>query len=89
VPQNLRSSLLQPACFLIGTRLRDRGPEGLRKAGDDGGVVFGEVVQFDRLGDAVILLGMLSSACEDFLVVLLGVSELEEGRPLLNDAGLE
>jgi len=89
VPQNLRGSLLQPACLLIGTRLCDCGPEGLREAGDDGDVVLGEVVQLDRLGDAVVLLRVFGSACEDFLVVLLGVGELEEGRALLDDAGLK
>ena len=61
----------------------------MREAGDDGNIIFGEVVQLDRLGDTVVLLGVLGSTREDFLVVLLGVGELEEGRTLLDDAGLE
>jgi hypothetical protein len=32
---------------------------------------------------------VLGRAGEDFLVVLVGVGELEEGRALLDDAGLE
>lgn len=89
MPQNLRGSLLQPTRLFIRARLPDRSPEGLREARDDGDIVLGEVVQLDRLGDAVVLLRVLGRAGEDFLVVLVGVGELEEGRALLDDAGLE
>lgn len=44
MPQNLRGSLLQPARLLIRSGLCDRVTEGLCEAGDDGDIVFGEVV---------------------------------------------
>jgi hypothetical protein len=88
MPQNLRGSLLQPTRLLIGGRLSDRVAEGLRKASDDGDIVFGEVVQLDRLDNAIVVLRVLCSTRENFLVVLVGISKVEEACALFDDTSL-
>ena len=89
MPQNLRSSLRQPARLLIKSDLSDRVTEGSCKAGDDGDIVFGEVVQLDGVDDAVIVLRVLGGVRKNFLVVLVGIGKVEKARILFNDASLE
>lgn len=75
--------------FLIAARLTDGVAECLRKTCDDSGVVSGQVIQFDGLWDAVVLLGVLRGTDENLLVVVLEIVELEQLSALFDDATLQ
>ena len=88
VAQNVRRSALDRPRLLVNARLGDRVPERVREHADDGRVVAREVVELDRLGDAVRLLGRLGRTDEDLLVVLARILEPEQRRALLDRAAL-
>lgn len=88
MPQNIRSRLLDRPRPFVPVRLRDAVAQSLRETRDNRRVVSREVVQLDRLRDAIALFRLSRGGDEDMLVVLPRIVQLEQRRTLLNRSAL-
>ena len=88
MPEHVRRRAFHRTRLLVHAWLPNRVAQCACEHANDGRVVTREVVQLDRLGDAVRLLRRLRSPREDMFVVSARVVEAEEGRALLDNAAL-